>query len=253
MSFPPPPETWDPSDEYGRAQINEFLANMYSALQRERERVNEIVKNSGIVKPGPFVGHPGQPVLGTCADEGASQCIAVNFSGVPGHIQIPTTTFPLLGFQLLAHWGDWQDRGNGDLYLALFSDPSAGGEGNFDLEFCVPIPRGFTGWATNALVLRYRLAFTGVPGSITAELTVIDTRNEDESIPVEVTSFAEHDEAAGVVDVPYGAELTVTRDQLAGLVGFREGTAIRLRFRVSLPGTHDSGLVGVGHLELNFK
>ena len=36
MSFPPPPETWDPNDEYGRAQINEFMANMYAALQRER-------------------------------------------------------------------------------------------------------------------------------------------------------------------------------------------------------------------------
>ena len=252
MPFPPPPETWDPTDEYGRAQINEFLASVYSALQRERERVNLIEKNAGTIRPGPFVGHPGQPVLGTCADEGASQCMAVNFSGVPGHIQIPPTTFPLLGFQLNAHWGEWQDRGNGDLYLALFSDAAAGSPGNLDLEFCVPIPRGFTGWATNAMVLRYRLGFSGVAGTITASLTVIDTRNEDESVPVEVTSLAEHAEAGGVVDVPYGAELTVTKDQLAELVGFREGTAVRLRFRVELSGTHESGLVGVGHLELNF-
>ena len=408
MPFPLPPETWDPDDEYGRAQINEFMASMYHALQRERERINLIEENAGTIRPGPFVGHPGQPVLGTCADdigvggasifavfiteahrstgeafngpiqaaefnvedqdddgmyagpiddkftvviggnydlvgnfafqgpaapggatntatilvnggqvaqtvqaivasvvnsvdvatgssiflgpgdlitlayshnyagapgfiaaggtltatrtteappaEANSYCLAVNFSGVPGHIQVPRDTFPLLAYTLLEHWGRWQDTGNGDIYLGIFSTGHAGTPGNMDLVFTVPIPRGFTGWATNAMVLRYRLGFSGLAGaaSITATLVVIDTRNGKETAPVPNVSFKTHGESGGVIDVPYGEELTVTKDQLAELAGFREGTAIRLRFRVALPGVHGSGVVGMGHLELNF-
>jgi len=331
LSFPGVPENWDPNDERARGLINEWLLHVQGALARERERVDEIVANSGIVKPAPFVGHPGQPTLGTCADDadvggvavfaqfvthanrgageafagtlqamtydneiqdddgmftptdsvfyvqgvgdvfiegqvdfgpttagtvaltilvngqnkgqtvqagnggGANQilvnanvsglgpgdlitcafshdqgsvvsaagglkvtrtseaspvepqsyCLSVNFGGTPGHAQVRRDTFPLLAYQLLTHWDEWQDRGNGDVYLALASDAHAGTPGDLDLVFTVGIPRGFTGWATNAIVLRYRLSLAGLAGATTvaATLTVIDTRNDAERFP----------------------------------------------------------------------
>lgn len=225
-------------------QLRETLRRLNRATNTIGTTVEGVVTASGVVQPSSLIAPPVPARFRTAI--GSNDYVQVQFGPVPAELSWVTSNFPYTSTALERPATSPHRE---TVCLFTFGAASVADTSAINFDFHAAIPRGFTGWGTEAVTLDYGLAVTGLAGASEGVVSLSATNTATGSALTAITQS--YVESSGAISAAYPTKIAIPKPHMG--TDWSEGLTLRLLLSFTLPNTHSGGTIRVGPLKVHWR